>query len=211
MKPRTRRPPSRDSCFRACAPGSSGSTLHQEHASPGHASHPLVLVRTAGAAGPQAACLPDRDGHVARLAVDAGRIEAEFAGIALGDLDAGRLVYEVDIAALVAVHLRSGEIELDQVAQAGRAEDVLVSICGELAGDPRAAPLLVAMGFDQLSMNAGSLSVIKRVLSAFSRKELEQLMAALAPLRSAQEVVAALDRALSERGLDVFLRRGGAV
>ena len=86
-----------------------------------------------------------------------------------------------------------------------------VSICGELAGDPRAAPLLVAMGFDQLSMNAGSLSVIKRVLSAFSRKELEQLMAALAPLRSAQEVVAALDRALSERGLDVFLRRGGAV
>jgi phosphotransferase system enzyme I (PtsP) len=71
--------------------------------------------------------------------------------------------------------------------------------------------LLVAMGFDQLSMNAGSLSVIKRVLSAFSRKELEQLMAALAPLRSAQEVVAALDRALSERGLDVFLRRGGAV
>jgi phosphotransferase system enzyme I (PtsP) len=86
-----------------------------------------------------------------------------------------------------------------------------VSICGELAGDPRAAPLLVAMGFDQLSMNAGSLSVIKRVLSAFSRKELEQLMAALAPLRSAQEVVAVLDRALSERGLDVFLRRGGAV
>lgn len=86
-----------------------------------------------------------------------------------------------------------------------------VSICGELAGDPRAAPLLVAMGFDQLSMNAGSLSVIKRVLSAFSRKELEHLMATLQPLRSAQEVIAALDLALSERGLDVFLRRGEAV
>jgi phosphotransferase system enzyme I (PtsP) len=86
-----------------------------------------------------------------------------------------------------------------------------VSICGELAGDPRAAPLLVAMGFDQLSMNAGSLSVIKRVLSAFSRAELEQLMATIQPLRSAQEVVTALDLALSDRGLDVFLRRGGDV
>ena len=66
------------------------------------------------------------------------------------------------------------------------------------------------MGFDQLSMNAGSLSVIKRVLSAFSRAELEVLLSALRPLRSSQEVVATLDRALSERGLDIFLRRGGA-
>ena len=86
-----------------------------------------------------------------------------------------------------------------------------VSICGELAGDPRAAPLLVAMGFDQLSMNAGSLSVIKRVLSAFSRDELSQLLATLRPLRSAQEVLSALDQALGDRGLDIFLRRGSAV
>ena len=71
--------------------------------------------------------------------------------------------------------------------------------------------LLVAMGFDQLSMNAGSLLVIKRVLSAFSRAELEALLSTLRPLRSSQEVVATLDRALSERGLDIFLRRGGAV
>ena len=82
-----------------------------------------------------------------------------------------------------------------------------VSICGELAGDPRAAPLLVAMGFDQLSMNAGSLSVIKRVLSAFTRNELSMLAATLRPMRSSPEVVAALDLALAERGLDRFLRR----
>jgi hypothetical protein len=37
------------------------------------------------------------------------------------------------------------------------------------------------------------------------------LLSALRPLRSSQEVVATLDRALSERGLDIFLRRGGAV
>lgn len=67
------------------------------------------------------------------------------------------------------------------------------------------------MGFDQLSMNAGSLSVIKRVLGAFSRAELKVLLSTLRPLRSSQEVVATLDRALSERGLDIFLRRGGAV
>ena len=42
----------------------------------------------------------------------------------------------------------------------------------------------MAMGFDQLSMNAGSLSVIKRVLSGFSREELQTLMAMLKPMRS---------------------------
>ena len=100
---------------------------------------------------------------------------------------------------------------LRDIIDAAHQHDKSVSICGELAGDPRAAPLLVAMGFDQLSMNAGSLSVIKRVLSAFSRDELAQLMATLRPLRSAQEVVSALDQALGDRGLDIFLRRGSAV
>ena len=100
---------------------------------------------------------------------------------------------------------------LRDIIDAAHHHNKSVSICGELAGDPRAAPLLVAMGFDQLSMNAGSLSVIKRVLSAFSRDELSQLMANLRPLRSAQEVVSALDQALGNRGLDIFLRRGSAV
>ena len=100
---------------------------------------------------------------------------------------------------------------LRDIIDAAHHYDKSVSICGELAGDPRAAPLLVAMGFDQLSMNAGSLSVIKRVLSAFSRDELSHLMATLRPLRSAQEVVSVLDQALGDRGLDIFLRRGSAV
>ena len=100
---------------------------------------------------------------------------------------------------------------LRDIIDAAHQHDKSVSICGELAGDPRAAPLLVAMGFDQLSMNAGSLSVIKRVSSAFSRDELAQLMATLRPLRSAQEVVSTLDQALGDRGLDIFLRRGSAV
>jgi len=100
---------------------------------------------------------------------------------------------------------------LRDIINAAHHYDKSVSICGELAGDPRAAPLLVAMGFDQLSMNAGSLSVIKRVLSAFSRDELSHLMATVQPLRSAQEVVSALDQALGDRGLDIFLRRGSAV
>ncbi len=99
---------------------------------------------------------------------------------------------------------------LEDIIEAAHHSGKSVSICGELAGDPRAAPLLVAMGFDQLSMNAGSLSVIKRVLSAFTRSELIDLVASLRPMRSAPEVMTVLDSALAERGLDRFLRRGAA-
>ena len=99
---------------------------------------------------------------------------------------------------------------LAHIVKAAHAQDKTVSICGELAGDPRAAPLLVAMGFDQLSMNAGSLSVIKRVLGTFSTAELAALTSSLLSMRSAQEVAAMLDAALSQRGLEAFLRRGGA-
>jgi len=98
---------------------------------------------------------------------------------------------------------------LAHIVKAAHTKQKSVSLCGELAGDPLAAPLLVAIGFDQLSMNAGSLLIIKRVLSAFTRDELVQLMTSLMTLRSTQEVMGALTAALNERGLDSFIRRGG--
>jgi phosphotransferase system enzyme I (PtsP) len=100
---------------------------------------------------------------------------------------------------------------LAHIVKAAHAQQKSVSLCGELAGDPLAAPLLVAMGFDQLSMNAGSLLIIKRVLSVFARPELEQTMASVMTQRSAQDVLDVLGAALSDRGLDSFLRRGGPV
>jgi phosphotransferase system enzyme I (PtsP) len=98
---------------------------------------------------------------------------------------------------------------LAHIVGAAHRQQKSVSLCGELAGDPLAVPLLVAMGFDQLSMNAGSLLVTKRVLSAFTRDDLEQLMTDVLSVRSAQEVALALSSALSERGLESFIRRGG--
>ena len=41
---------------------------------------------------------------------------------------------------------------LADIIDAAHGQNKSVSICGELAGDPRAAPLLVAMGFDQAAV-----------------------------------------------------------
>ncbi len=136
--------------------------------------------------------------------------EADFLSVGSNDLTQYLLAVDrgnARVAGLYQAFHPAVLAALEHIIEAAHKSAKSVSICGELAGDPRAAPLLVAMGFDQLSMNAGSLSVIKRVLSAFTRSELSLLVSKLRPMRSAPEVVAALDLALAERGLDRFLRR----
>ena len=54
--------------------------------------------------------------------------------------------------------------------------DKPVSICGEMAGDPAAVPLLVGMGVDILSMSPARLSRVKSVIRNLSRRRSEQLL-----------------------------------
>jgi len=51
-----------------------------------------------------------------------------------------------------------------------------VSICGELAGDPRAAVLLMAMGFDSLSMSASQILRVKYALRHLKFEQCERLL-----------------------------------
>ncbi|MCL2913420.1 phosphoenolpyruvate--protein phosphotransferase [Shewanella corallii] len=51
-----------------------------------------------------------------------------------------------------------------------------VSVCGELAGEPMGALLLVAMGYDRLSMNQGNLAMINYLLRRVSCAELQNLL-----------------------------------
>ena len=50
-----------------------------------------------------------------------------------------------------------------------------VGVCGELAGDPVAAPILVGLGVDELSMSAPSIPVVKQAIRALSRSVVRDL------------------------------------
>jgi len=50
-----------------------------------------------------------------------------------------------------------------------------VAVCGELAGDPAGALVLVGLGVDELSADAGSLDGIRSALAAVTRAELDDL------------------------------------
>ena len=58
---------------------------------------------------------------------------------------------------------------LNLVAEAGRAAGKEVSVCGELAANPRGAFLLIGMGVESLSVGPAALAEIKKVIRSVSQ------------------------------------------
>lgn len=80
--------------------------------------------------------------------------------------------------------LRSLKIVADAAHRAG----IYVSICGEMAGEPNYLPILLGMGFDELSMNAVSIPKVKKILRRCSRKEAEEMALQALTYSTASEV-----------------------
>ncbi|MEX0618246.1 MAG: phosphoenolpyruvate--protein phosphotransferase [Pseudohongiellaceae bacterium] len=95
---------------------------------------------------------------------------------------------------------------LQYVVTATHAEGKTVSICGEMAGDPGAAVLLMAMGFDILSMNASTLLKVKSVLRSITMDAAQDLLDQVMQLDDVQMIRSAVDLALYNAGVDRLLR-----
>ena len=94
---------------------------------------------------------------------------------------------------------------LKAVATAAHEEGKLVSICGELAGDPLAAILLVAMGFSVLSMNATSLPKVKQAIRKITLAEASEILDEVMIMDNAADVHQRLEKSLLEHGLEQFI------
>ncbi len=97
---------------------------------------------------------------------------------------------------------------LIQIVEGARVYQREVSVCGEMAGNPATAVLLLGMGVDSLSMNAGSLLRVKWVLRSISSSRARELLQAALRCERASEVKALLGRALEDMGLGGLMRAG---
>lgn len=95
---------------------------------------------------------------------------------------------------------------LKSVVDDAHSEGISVSICGELAGEPAAAMLLVAMGFDILSMSASNLLKVKSVVRAISLEQSEKLLKEVMLLPDADSINRRLEASFKEYGLTRLLR-----
>ena len=95
---------------------------------------------------------------------------------------------------------------LVRVAQDAHSVGKPIGICGELAGDPGGALLLMAMGYDSLSMNAASLPKVKSVIRSVSREWAVQLLEDVLLLDSPHVIKSCVDLALRNAGFGRYLR-----
>lgn len=95
---------------------------------------------------------------------------------------------------------------LQQIATEVRAAGKSLSICGEMAGNPVAAVLLMAMGFDILSMNATNLLKVKSVIRNLTMEQARVMLAHVLDCESTEEVKAYMEQALHEAGVSTLLR-----
>ncbi len=96
---------------------------------------------------------------------------------------------------------------LNNVARAAIKEGKPVGICGELAGDPGAAILLLAMGYDMLSMNANSLSRVKLAVQHFTLADARKVLKKAMTLPNSAAVHELLEKRLTAVGMGHYVHR----
>ncbi len=97
---------------------------------------------------------------------------------------------------------------LVQIIQGAHKQNTPVSVCGEMAGDPAAALLLMGMGIDSLSMSAASLSRVKWVIRNFTRTQAQDMLAQVLTLDDANAIRICINTILENAGLGGMIRGG---
>lgn len=90
---------------------------------------------------------------------------------------------------------------LNFIASEAHKENVPVSICGELASEPGGALLLMAMGYDMLSMNATNLPKVKSTIRSVSKEDSDELLAEVLAMDDADKIKKLINERLSELGI----------
>ena len=90
---------------------------------------------------------------------------------------------------------------LREVARAASRSEKPVGICGELAGTPEGAVLLLGMGYHVLSMNATNLPRVKWVIRNVKRRDARRILAHALRLQTADAVQQYVRNEIIEAGL----------
>jgi len=71
-------------------------------------------------------------------------------------------------------------------------KNIPISVCGEIASDPRFVPVLIGLGVKELSCSCRFLPLIKQTIRHMKKEECKKLVAHILTLSSAQEIQNAL-------------------
>jgi phosphocarrier protein FPr len=90
--------------------------------------------------------------------------------------------------------------QIQRVVDAARSSGIWVGVCGELAGDPQAIPILLGLGVDELSMSSASIPMAKNIVRGWSSSDAQSLATQALQLDSAQAVRMFVKNSLNVQG-----------
>ncbi|NTV58637.1 MAG: phosphoenolpyruvate--protein phosphotransferase [Deltaproteobacteria bacterium] len=100
-----------------------------------------------------------------------------------------------------------------QVIKAAKQAGIKVALCGEMAGDPLCTSVLLAMGIDELSLNAGGIPMIKKMIRSLSLDQAKTDLRKIMKLDTASQVrefiVKKMQPLLDELDHKLFMAAGG--
>ncbi|MDN3651718.1 phosphoenolpyruvate--protein phosphotransferase [Thalassotalea ponticola] len=97
---------------------------------------------------------------------------------------------------------------LKMIADQAQQSQIELSLCGELASEPGGALLLMAMGYDKLSMSSHSVIKIKWLIRNVNYHQSQHILAQCLALQNAHDVHTYLNAQLELLGLGGFVRAG---
>ncbi|MBW2505315.1 MAG: phosphoenolpyruvate--protein phosphotransferase [Deltaproteobacteria bacterium] len=90
------------------------------------------------------------------------------------------------------------------ICDAAKTEGIEVGMCGEMAGEQLYSLVLIALGFNELSMNPVNISRIKRVMRQVDMGEVKGLLEKMLTLSTATDVATCLESEMAEKFPEVF-------
>jgi phosphoenolpyruvate-protein kinase (PTS system EI component) len=175
--------------IRAAAGGSELRVLVPMVTEPGQVREVRRLLGPAGAVGamvevPAAATLADR------LAA-----ACDFLSVGTNDLASLELGRGRDAPGLAPAHHPAVLRRVAQVVAAAHEAGLPVEVCGEAASDPRALPLLVGLGVDELSVGVARVGEVRARVRGLSYATVREVAGRALDAESAGEVERLLDEA----------------
>ena len=131
----------------------------------------------------------------ASLIADILAKEADFFSIGTNDLTGYTMAVDrgnAEVAYLYSAYNPAVLRSIERVIKAGRAEGIMVGMCGEAAADPLLAPLLISFGMNEFSVSATSILATRKGISLWTKEEADTVAAKAMSLTTEAEVEAYL-------------------
>jgi phosphoenolpyruvate-protein phosphotransferase len=146
--------------------------------------------------------------EVPSAALLADRLAKEVDFFSIGTNDLTQYTLAVDRTNSKVAHLASPFNPavltlIERTIDSAHGEDKWVGLCGELAGEPLAAPILLGLGLDEFSMSPARVPVVKQVMKKLHKADCQAFAEKVVAFTDAEEVKIASQDYLKDLGIDL--------